>query len=61
MKLCKFDDIMSLVMNVKEKILADKSIDFAARIIKFQMKEKGAYTSSFCYKNIVTFYILSDN
>ena len=61
MKLCKFDDIISLVINMKENILADKSIDFATRIIKLQMKEKGAYTASFCYKDIVTFYILSDN
>ena len=36
MKLFKVDDIILLVMKVKENILIDKSIEFAARIIKLQ-------------------------
>ena len=55
MKLCKFDDIISLVINMKENILADKSIDFAARIVKLQMKEKGLIQPLFVIKILMLF------
>ena len=43
MKAFRFGDIIKLVIKMKENILIDKSIDFAARIIKLQrylVKEK---------------------